>query len=173
MAVVLKKGDASFKFSHEEVEELKKVSRFVHDHMEFSDDMEDKVFNIETEDFTADNLKDAVDYLRALNFKPTVYRKINTNKLDHEVDTDFERNLAKKYVQVKDIKKLHSVGKYLQIRALQVFALIILGVRLKVDENQHNSLEQIKQAWNITQPYDMNVEKALKDKYDFLKGYAQ
>lgn len=171
MSVILKRGTASVTISPEEVEKIKTCSKFIENNLEFADqDGEDKEFEIETSDFDEDNLKDAIEYLRNLNYEPIVYRRIMSNDLNAELYTDYEKQLAKKYTTVNTIKKLHSVGKYLQIKALISYALVLLGVQIKVNENQHNSLNEIRERWNIKTEYDMNVEKELKKKYEFLKS---
>lgn len=171
MSVILKRGKASVTISPEEVEKIKACSKFIENNLEFADqDGEDKEFPIDTEDFDEDNLKDAIDYLRNLNYEPIVYRRIMSNDLNAELYTDYEKELAKKYKTVSAIKKLHSVGKYLQIKSLVSYALVLLGVQIKVNENQHNSLSEIREKWNISSEYDMNVERELKKKYEFLKS---
>jgi hypothetical protein len=171
MSVVLKKGSSSITIPPEEVEKVKHCSKFIESNLEFSDqDGEDKTFEIETSDFEFEHLKDAFDYLRALKFEPIVYRRIMSNDLNSELFTEEEKSLAKKYTTVGTIKKLHSVGKYLQIKSLVSYALVLLGVQIKVNENQHNSLDEIRARWHITTEYDMNVERELKKKYEFLKG---
>ena len=171
MSVILKKGSSSITITPDEVEKIKHCSKFIESNLEFSEqDGEDKTFEIETGDFDFEHLKDAIDYLRALKFQPIIYRRIMTNDLKAELYTDYEKNLAAKYTTVTTIKKLHSVGKYLQIKPLVSYALVLLGVQIKVNENQHNSLDEIRGRWNISTEYDMNVERELKKKYEFLKS---
>lgn len=111
--------------------------------------------------------------MRAQDYKIQLYRKVLTNNLNSELNSDFEKNLAKKYMTVGSIKKLLSCAKYLQIQALKLYALVLIGVQVKVDENSSKSVDEICARWNITEKYDMEVDKELKKKYPFLNSTKQ
>jgi hypothetical protein len=170
MSIVLQKGKTRVRLTPEETSKIKNCSDFIKHNLEFMDsDEEERVFSLESNEFTEQNLLDAVEYLRQLNFQPTVYRKIFTDSISQQFETDFEKELAARYKDKKAIKQLHSLAKYLQIKSLTVFALVLLGLPLKVNENQHDSLQKIKERNGITEEYDYNVEKKLKEQYEFLK----
>lgn len=158
----------------EEVDKLKSASRFVGDALEFADlGDEDKEFPVALqEDFDEESIADAITYLQKTNYQPTLYKKVPQGDLVSELTTEVEKKLATKYKTVSEIRKLHSAAKYLQIRSLITFALVLLGVQFLVNVNQHDSLDKVKERWGIKSNYDINVEKELKKKYSHLAGYG-
>lgn len=174
MSVILQMPKKQIVIPAEEADKLKHLSRFIGDALEFSDSGdEDKVFPITIqEDFDEENVSDAILYLQKTNYQPPVYKKVPQGELQTELPTEVEKQLAAKYKTIPEIRRLHSAAKYLQIRPLVTFALVLIGAQYQVNVNQHDSLDKVKARWGITSNYDINVEKELKKKYSHLAGYS-
>ncbi len=171
MKVTLVKGSCSITFDPKEVDQLKKCSEFVNSNLEFGDhDQEAATFTLDSEEFGENEVKNAIEYLRVHSYKPPAYKKIDYTSLDHQLTTEGEKQLAARYRDLKEIKKLFYAAKFLQIRSLQIFSLVLIGVNYKVDENQHDSLLQVKTRFGIKEEYDMAVEKDIKAK---LPNYGE
>lgn len=163
MKVTLVKGSFSITFEPKEVDQLKKCCEFINSNLEFGDhDQEAATFTLDSDEFGDSEVRNAVEYLRVHNYSPPIYKKIDSNILGHQLTTDGEKQLAARYTNLADVKKLFYAAKYLQIRSLQIFSLVLIGVGYKVDENKHDSLLQVKSKHGITEEYDMAVEKEIK-----------
>ena len=171
MRVTLVKGSCSVSFEPKEVEQLKKCSEFVSANLEFGDhDQEAARFVLESDEFGEEELRSAAEYLRVHGYKPPVYKKVDYTSLEQQLTTEGEKSLAARYRGLAEVKRLFYAAKYLQIRSLQLFSLVLLGVGYKVDENKHDSLAQVKQRFGIAEEYDMAVEKEIKAK---LPNYGE
>jgi hypothetical protein len=174
MSVILRMPKQQIVIAAEEVDKLKSISRFIGDALEFSDQGdEDKEFPIAIQDeFDEENIADAIAYLQKTNYQPTIYKKVPQGDLNTELATDIEKQLAIKYKSRSEIRRLHSAAKYLQIRPLKTFALILIGVTYWVNPNEHDSLEKVKATHGITSHYNIDVEKDIKQKYSHLAGHS-
>ena len=171
MRVILVLGNTRITLQDQEVEKIKTCSEFISGNLEFADmDEEEKVFTLESDEFGEEELRNAIEYLRNHNYSPPHYKKISSDNIDSELNTESERQLASKYRGQKDIKRLLFAAKYLQIKSLQLFALVLLGVSYKVNENKHDSLNTVKAFHGIKDEYDMNVEKEIKER---LPNYGE
>lgn len=169
--IVIRMGSVRLAFGKEEVKGLCRCSDFIKAQLEFADpDSEDvKEFNVKSDNFSEENLRDCFNYLVEHKYNPPKYGKVISRRIEDHLHNQTDLQLASKYSDPFAVMKLISCATYFQIQSLLSLCNMVVGVKIKIDPNDPESFKQVLQMYNITQEYNSLVEAEYKQKYEFLQ----
>lgn len=119
--------------------------------------------------FSGKEVEVAFNYLKHYNYTPPEYGKIISNVIKKNCRDDYDTALAMEY-NLGNIKNLHSVASFFQIRSLARLCYIRIGIEVYMNTNESGAVGKMCDKFGITEPYTITTEQNLKSQYPFLKN---
>ena len=119
--------------------------------------------------FSGKEVKIAFNYLEHYKYCPPDYGKIISNVIKKNCRDDYDTALIMQY-DLNNIKLLHSVASFFQIRSLTRLCYIRIGIEVYMNTNESGAVTKMCEKFAITETYTITTEQALKNQYPFLKN---
>ena len=119
--------------------------------------------------FGANEVRTAFDYLEYYGYNPPDYGKIISNDLRKNCKDDYDTKLISNY-NLDTIKRLHSCASFFQIRSLTRLCYIRIGCEVYMNTNESGAVQKMMDKFSIMETYTIHTEQSLKNQYPFLKS---
>ena len=110
--------------------------------------------------FSGKEVKIAFNYLEHYKYCPPDYGKIISNVIKKNCRDDYDTALIMQY-DLNNIKLLHSVASFFQIRSLTRLCYIRIGIEVYMNTNESGAVTKMCEKFAITETYTITTEKLL------------